>query len=140
MPGAHHSIFLRASSIAVLLFSVCPAQDATLLVAPGSSAASLQVSPAKLDFGPQPVAQTGQPKTVAVSNAGKSRLRIVDVFTSGIDFSQTNDCGKSLDAGGTCSVQVAFKPATTGTRMATLEIMGADAQNSRSVILTGIGQ
>ena len=57
------------------------------------------------------------------------------------DFSETNNCGSSLGAGYACTVTVTFKPATSGTRSATLSIYDNDSDggNAQAVSLNGAG-
>jgi hypothetical protein len=100
----------------------------------------VKLEPEGLDFGSHPVGTEAAPKTISVTNTGKSTIYIADILTSGIDFSQTNNCVQSLAIGVSCSIQVTFKPATTGERTATLQIDDTDPVSPQRVILTGIGR
>jgi len=53
-------------------------------------------------------------------------------------FSQTNNCGTSLAAGANCRVDVVFKPSSTGSKSARLNVT-AGAGNTKAVVLTGTG-
>jgi hypothetical protein len=106
--------------------------------APGS--ALVKLTPASLDFGDQPVGSMTPPKTATLSNAGATTLKITDIVTSGIDFAQSNDCGQSLMPGAACTIQITFKPAITGPRIATLQILDSDPASPQSVVLNGAGR
>lgn len=100
----------------------------------------LKITPESLDFGAQSVGAVSQPKTATLTNPGTLQLTITDIITSGIDFRQTNTCGQSLPPGASCTIQVTFKPAITGPRMATLLILDSDPASPQSIVLNGIGQ
>ena len=104
------------------------------------SSAFVKITPDSLDFGNQPVGSATAPKTVNLLNTGPLMLKISVIVTSGIDFSQTNDCAPTLASGGTCNIQVAFKPAVTGPRVATLQILDSDPASPQSIVLNGTGQ
>ena len=100
----------------------------------------VKVRPESLDFGTQPVDTVSAPQTATLANTGPSVLTITDIIASGIDFKQTNTCGQNLPAGASCTIQVTFKPAITGPRMATLLILDSDPASPQSIGLNGIGQ
>jgi fibronectin type 3 domain-containing protein len=96
------------------------------------------LSPATADFGSQTVNVTSAPRSETVTNNGSAPLSIGGVTISGAgaaSFGQTNNCGTSLPAGASCTVNVTFTPTATGTQAATLGIGGTAATAS----LTGIG-
>src|SRR5262249_4093603 len=70
---------------------------------------SATLAPASLSFGGQPVGTASATQTVTLSNAGNGPLTISGITASG-DFSQTSNCGGSLAAGASCSINVAFTP------------------------------
>jgi hypothetical protein len=124
-----------------LLLASAGAQDAnTSTKYPGAIASVVKLEPESLDFGSHPVGTETAPKTISVTNTGKSTIYIADILTSGIDFNQTNNCVQSLAIGASCSIQVTFKPATTGERTATLHIDDSDLVSPQRITLTGIGQ
>ena len=70
-------------------------------------------------------------------NLGSSPITISGVNVAGADFSETDDCGTGLPAGGICHIQVQFDPIQSGTRSGTLTI-NSSAPNGPTVIsLTG---
>jgi hypothetical protein len=100
----------------------------------------LQVSPTNVDFGESSVDSDGPARTVIVSNPTKSAITLEQVITSGIDFSEKNDCGKTLAPGANCTIQVFFTPAISGSRTGNLDIMGSDLGSPHFVALTGTGK
>jgi len=55
------------------------------------------------------------------------------------DFSQTNNCGKSVAAGGHCTIKVRFTPQAKGQRSATLAVSDDGGGSPQTVGLAGTG-
>jgi len=100
-----------------------------------------QVSAASLAFGNQDLNTRSASKPVTLSNTGNGPLTIASITTSG-SFGQTNDCGSSVAAGGSCMINVTFSPTAAGEHSANLYINDNSngVLNSRQTIsLTGTG-
>ena len=99
----------------------------------------LIVNPTALDFGSQAVGVSSSPRAVTVTNSAASAAAISSIAASGGngDFSQTNNCGSSIAANASCTVNVVFMPTVAGTRTGTLAI-NSNAGNT-SVALNGVG-
>ncbi len=102
--------------------------------APAASRAG-SISPSSLDFGNVVVGTTAPPGTVTYQNVGAAPLSITAVSASG-DYTQSHNCGNSLQPDEACNIEVTFTPATLGIRYGTLQITGASPQN---VPLSGMG-
>jgi sugar lactone lactonase YvrE len=92
-------------------------------------------------FGNQALATTSAPQTVTLTNTGAVALNVSDISASG-DFSQTNNCGGSVAAGSSCTINVTFSPTATGSLTGTLTITDNTiglAGSTQSVDLTGTG-
>ena len=100
--------------------------------------ATLNVSPMQLNFGTQTVGTSSPLQNVTLSATGMSASAIQSITTSG-DFSETNNCPKSLAPNTNCTVAVVFTPAMTGTRNAQL-VITQNPSVSFVVGLTGTGQ
>ena len=111
-----------------------------LQAAPQEAARTLTITPARLAFGSLAVGATGPVKTATVANAGSSEVRIDTILTSGIDFSQTNNCGPSLAAEASCTIQVRFKPATSGPRLGTLNVFDSAQGSPHMIAIAGTGE
>ncbi len=101
---------------------------------------SLAVSPASLDFGELEVGAQGQPMTVTINNPGSAAVVLEDVLLSGMDFSETTDCGQSLAPGASCTMRVSFKPVIPGQRIGNVDITGLDSGSPHFVALVGTGK
>jgi hypothetical protein len=67
------------------------------------------VSTSSLTFGYQLLGTTSAPQPVTLSNTGNVALNVTSIVTIG-DFSQTNNCGVSVAAGSSCTINVTFTP------------------------------
>jgi beta-lactam-binding protein with PASTA domain len=113
-----------------------------LVVSSGAAAASASVSPASLAFGNQAVNVASSGRTVTVSNAGGSVLPLTSITFAGSNpgqFSRSSNCPAQLAVGGTCTVNVFFKPTSTGNKSANLNIAFGGGAGSKTVVLTGTG-
>jgi len=99
---------------------------------------ALSLNPLALQFGSQAVGTSSQPQNIVLSNTGTGALSIAAITLSG-DFSQTNNCGNSIVAGGSCSVAVTFTPTVGGTRVGSLTIQDNASGSPQSVSLSGTG-
>lgn len=99
---------------------------------------ALNFNPLALQFGSQTVATSSQPQNILLSNTGTGALSISAITISG-DFSQTNNCGSGLAAGGSCTVAVTFRPTSAGTRTGSLTIQDNASGSPQSVPLSGTG-
>jgi len=104
----------------------------------GSGILQATVSPSSFSFGNQAVGTASPIKTVTLSNNLGTALTISTIATSG-DYSETNTCGTSVAAGGTCAISVTFTPTTTGTRTGTLTVTDGASNSPQTVPLTGNG-
>ena len=96
------------------------------------------LTPASLSFGSQPLQSASAAQTVTLENSGANVLVISSIAVTG-DFSQTNNCGNSLAAGSTCTLQVVFTPTASGTRTGALTVSGNIPGGQQSVMLSGTG-
>jgi len=81
---------------------------------------------------------TSSAQTVTVSNPGSSAASVSSVSVTGA-FSQTNTCGTSIPAGGTCTVSVKFAPTSGGALTGTLTINTSAPGGPITVALSGTG-
>lgn len=103
---------------------------------------AVSLSPDSLSFGPTLAGQSVVATPVLLTNTGAAPLTISSIaFTGsgGSDFSQQNNCGSSVTAGATCTINVSFKPATGGTFSANLAVTDNAAASPQLVGVTGTG-
>jgi hypothetical protein len=96
------------------------------------------VSPTALNFGSVATGSKSSVQTVTVSNPTGSAASVSSIAATG-DFSQTNTCGSSIAAGGSCTVSVTFAPTATGSRTGTLTVNAGGVTNTVSLSGTGTG-
>lgn len=94
------------------------------------------VTPSALNFGSVATGSTSGAQSATVSNPTGSAASVSSISTSG-DFTQSNNCGSSIAANGSCTVTVTFAPTATGARTGTLTVNAGGVTNT--VSLTGTG-
>jgi parallel beta-helix repeat protein len=99
---------------------------------------TLEVTPATLDFGSQPVGTSSNPREVTLRNASCGALEISSITTLG-NFSSSTTCGATLPVGGSCQVQVFFKPLGVGSLSGSLQVRTSGYPEPFQVALSGIG-
>jgi hypothetical protein len=92
-----------------------------------------------LSFANQVVNSSSAPQSVNLSNNGTAALTISGISATG-DFNQTNNCGASLAAGASCTINVSFTPTASGARTGSLIITDNSFGGSpQTASLSGIG-
>ena len=81
--------------------------------AAGGSGSALTASPSSLAFGSTLTGSASPAQTVTVSNPNSSAVSVSQLAVSG-PFGQTNTCGASIAANGSCTVSVTFDPTAVG--------------------------
>jgi subtilase family serine protease len=99
-----------------------------------------------LAFGTTLVGSPSAVATFTLKNVGNATLGLAyngrGIFISGADassFSETNNCGLAVVAGGSCNINVTFKPASAGTLTATLSFIDNASPSTQTVSLSGTG-
>jgi len=102
----------------------------------------VSLSPTSVTFGSQAVGTTSAAQPVTLNNTGGAMLTISSISITGTnsgDFAQTNNCGTSVAAGATCTINVTFTPTAPGTRAGTLTIADNASGSPHTAGLTGTG-
>jgi len=106
------------------------------------------VSPASVDFGTQLVGATTAPQTITLTNNNSTALSITNIAVvattppaPATDFAIAagGNCGASLAAGASCTVNVTFTPSVTSAESAQLVFTDVDPSSPQSATLTGTG-
>jgi hypothetical protein len=105
------------------------------------------LDPMSLSFGNQNVNTTSKGAPITLKNIGDAPLNISlnGIYLTGdnaTEFAQTNNCGSTVAAGGSCVITVTFTPADTGVATASLQIVDNDDDTMSAqqiVSLTGAG-
>jgi hypothetical protein len=114
--------------------------DATINVT--GVGAQVLLSSSALNFGSVSMNTTSKPRSATLTNQGTAALSVGSISINGAnpgDFTQTNNCGKSVAAGAHCDITVTFKPAAEGNRSAAITITESAAGSPLSIALDGTG-
>jgi hypothetical protein len=112
------------------------------LTGSGVSGPFLTPLPSRANFAPQAVGTKSAPLSVLLINTGNASLNINGISVKGADssdFTQTNNCGSSLPAAGSCTVNVTFTPAAAGSRTASLAVSDTAPGTPQLANLAGTG-
>ena len=106
----------------------------------------VSLSPASLTFASTSVNAASATQAITLTNTGNEALSLsgtgLGISISGANagsFSQTNLCGTSVAAGGSCAITVTFNPAASGTLNATVSIADNANESPATVALSGSG-
>jgi len=103
----------------------------------------ISLSPTSLSFGTVAVGKSSTPQVITLTNADSAAVRIGTVSVTGTDpgdFTQSNTCGSSVAAKGSCSITVTFTPTAAGARSANVSIQDTGGGSPQTASLSGTGQ
>jgi hypothetical protein len=103
---------------------------------------AVSVSPSSIAFGNQRTNTTSAAQAITLRNQGTTTLTGVAISLTGTNasnFAQTNNCGTSLAAGASCTINVTFRPTALGSRTGNVQIVNSDPTSPQIVTLTGNG-
>jgi len=137
---------LRSTTITVLAITVllaglslaCGGGGAAGQTTQAAESPTLTLSSSSLTFGNEDVQSSSGAQTVTLTNSGTTSAAISEVTVSG-SFTQTNNCGSSLAAGSSCTINIVFAPVEAGSASGTLTIADNAINSPQSVTLRGIG-
>ena len=103
---------------------------------------TVKLVPDSMNFGRMLVHRSTSPRPATLTNTGTSILNVSSIGISGTnpqDYSQTNTCGPTVNAGMSCTISVTFTPAAIGTRSAGVSMTDSSTDSPQLISLTGIG-
>lgn len=108
------------------------------------SGPAISLFPASLQFAQTFVGSASSVQTTSIVSAGQQALSVNSISFTGTnpgDFSETDNCHVPtvLQPNTSCSVNVVFTPAATGTRSATLAVSDNASGSPQTVALSGTG-
>ncbi len=104
-----------------------------------SKTPTLSITPTSISFPATIVGATSDAQTVTVKNTSSTTVNLTSIATGNAVFLQIGTCGKTLAAGASCSVYVAFKPSTAGSVSSTLNFTDNASGSPQHVTLAGTG-
>jgi hypothetical protein len=99
---------------------------------------SVAFSPATLAFGNTNLGKSSMAKTVTVTNNNTTPITFISIVSDG-DYTESNTCGTSLNAGSACTVTVSFSPTGSGKRSGRVTFSDTDPSNLQTLTLSGVG-
>jgi hypothetical protein len=114
----------------------------TISAALPPTAPVVTLSPTSLTFTTQAVATASATQTISLKHSGNADLNGLKITITGTDaasFAETNNCGATVSAGTSCSVNVVFTPASAGALSATVSITNNAANSPQTIALSGTG-
>lgn len=102
----------------------------------------VQLVPAKLSFGNEKVGTKSKPQKITLTNKGAVTVHITSLGITGTnagDFTETNNCGKSVASEKSCTITVRFAPLVKGQRAADVSVYDDGGGSPQQVPLTGTG-
>ena len=144
------SVEFKPAAAGALTASLSIADNATgspqvvTLSGTGAAAAApaITLTPASIAFPATATAATSAAQVVTVKNTGTAAATISSIALGGTNatsFVQIGTCGTSLAAGASCSIYVAFKPASAAALSGTLSVTDNATGSPQTVTLTGTG-
>jgi hypothetical protein len=114
----------------------CSVGDNPTPVYPPYPVTGVTASPTALTFGPQATGSTSAAQSVTVSNPTSAAASVSSITASG-PFAETNNCGSSIAANSSCTVNVTFSPTAAGASTGSVTINAGGVTST--VSLTGTG-
>ncbi len=143
--GCAFSVAFKPKSIGALTGSLTVTDDTANsphTVTLTGTGTYVRVTPTSINFGNQPEGTKSLPTQITMNNQGSVAVAISGVAITGAhaaDFTQTNTCGTSLAAGGSCFINVTFAPSGTGNPTAQVVISDNGGGSPQMVSLVGTG-
>jgi hypothetical protein len=98
----------------------------------------VSLTPAKLGFAIELIGTNSPPKAATLTNTGDQAVTISNISITG-PFQQSNNCPSSLQAGGSCQIQVEFDPQTKGPAHGKLSVEDSATGSPQTAALSGMG-
>jgi Bacterial Ig-like domain (group 1) len=100
---------------------------------------NLRYRPRRLRFGKLAVDTVNGPKTIKIANPNPVPMAFAASITGDYAIA-SNDCPATLEAKGTCAIEVTFTPSAIGARPGALSFTDSAANSPQSVRLIGAGK
>lgn len=118
------------------------AMQSVTLTGQGTASTIATLTPPSVAFAAQSVGTTSAAIPVVLKNTGNSPLTGISIALTPAgtrDFAETSNCGASLGAQSSCTIEVTFSPAQTGNRTGGIRVTDSAAGSPQTVSLAGTG-
>jgi YVTN family beta-propeller protein len=105
----------------------------------GTGVQPVTIGPTSLTFPGQPVLVPSAPMTVTLTNNNPTTALPITSIVPSANFTETNTCGSSVAALGTCTISVTFTPTATGAYTGSITITDNASTSPQTVSLAGTG-
>lgn len=99
---------------------------------------SVTLTPTSLTYATQLIHTSSPSQAATLTNTGTITVNITSISTTG-PYSQTNNCGSTLTALASCTINVVFTPTKAGTQSGTLTVVDDGPNSPQTVTLSGVG-
>lgn len=102
----------------------------------------ITLSPTAINFGSQNIGTLSSAAPITLRNIGTTAVSITSIAITGTDpkdFLEANNCGSTLAANASCTIEVKFRPTATGARSAAVSITDNGGASPQTVALSGTG-
>ncbi|MBS2548023.1 choice-of-anchor D domain-containing protein [Catenulispora sp. NL8] len=113
-------------------------RSVTMSVANNSGGPTLAATPSSLSFGNVSVGSNSPAQTVTITNSGTAAAAVSGI-TAATGFAETNTCGSSIAAGGSCTANVTFTPTAAQAYSGSLTVSSNASNSPLTIPLTGTG-
>src|SRR5216684_1731944 len=126
------------SGLSVTISDSAPGSPHIVQLTGVGAVSNLSFSPATLTFGNLNLGKSSAPKNVTVTNNGTTPITFLSITSDG-DYTVTNTCGTTLNAGATCSMTITFSPTGSGKRTGRVTFNDTDPSNLQTLNISGVG-
>lgn len=98
----------------------------------------VSLTPTTMSFPNQNVGTSSASQNITLMNSGSAGLNIANIASTG-DFSQTNNCPVTLNAGASCTLMAVFSPTAQGTRTGSINLTDNAGNSPQSTALSATG-
>jgi hypothetical protein len=116
--------------------------QAIVLSGAGTTAPTASLSPATTTFPDELVTTASPSQALTFRNTSGSAISVSGISFTGAnasDFSETDNCGTTVVANSSCTINVVFKPGASGARSATLSVADNVTGSPQTAALSGNG-
>jgi hypothetical protein len=100
----------------------------------------LTLSTSSLAFGAQPVATTSAARRVTATNTGTAAVSVTSVTSTNSEFRvAATSCAGSVAIGGTCTIDITFRPTDVGPRGGTISVVSNGTGSPQGIAVSGDG-
>jgi len=105
-----------------------------------SGSGKLSFSPTSLPFGTQAIGTTSAAQRVTATNTGTAAVSVTSVTSTNTEFRvAATTCAGSIAIGGTCTIDVTFRPTDVGPRGGTVSVVSNGTGSPQGIAVSGDG-